>query len=672
MHLLHSNADIAIRFRQIDGEREAFEMLLPSLVEVHGAANAWVWKRQGDCFRLLCQTERSGESDGYRIDLDDAALQHRLTQVASDSLPMSFEVAGTHSNDTHVLTFASLEKRGNSFVIGLAFPFHQVTPARIGAIHDLLTKLGESSGDQSEVLNTVRLDTPEPHHRIGEEATAPSRQVSLSDYVHGLHQSLDPVATARNVATETRRFLDCDRVSVLLTKRNHFRMSAISGQADVNRRSNVVVALENLAEVVLRTRSMFHYPGDGQPLAPQIESALEEYLSVCGPKEIVILPVFERATNSNDGERSARASRVVAGIVLESIRDAAIGVGDRQTLALVNLHVADAIRNAAEHRNIFMYPIWKSVGKLVANITQRKRFHTLLALSCMALLVLILLFAKGDVTVRAHGQLVPKVRCSVFAEVDGKVSEVLVRHGQQVSKGETLLTMQSEEIDARLAELTGRLKTQRERMKVLELAGLNNPRVDNVRSSPTPNNLSSLRAETESLEAQERTLMRMRERLVVKSPIDGQVLTWDPQQRLDDRPIKVGELMLEVAESEGPWQIELQIPERRAGRMLEAGKTLSASDNPSPLAVSFVLASDPGKRYEGSLREIAGTTQLSTDRSSVIRAIVDFAGEAPPTEFRQVRSSVIAKINCGRTSLISALLGDLIDFVESEILFRMW
>lgn len=661
-----------MRFRQVDGEREAFEMLLPSLVEVHGAANAWVWKRQRHGFRLVCQTERSGEASGYRIDLDETALQHRLAQVANDLCPMSFEVASADTNDTHVLTFASLEKRGNGFVIGLAFPFHQVTPDRIGAIHDLLIKLGESSGVQSEVLNTSRLNKPQPHDRVGEEAPAPSRQVSLSDYAHGLHQSIDPVATARNVANETRRFLDCDRVSVLLTKRSHFRMSAISGQADVNRRSNVVVALENLAEVVLRTRSSFHYPGDDQPLAPQIESALEEYLSVCGPKEIVILPVFDRVTSSNDGERSAGSSRVVAGIVLESIRDAAFGVGDRQTLALVNLHVADAIRNAAEHRNIFMYPIWKSVGMLVANIAQRNRFHTLLACSCISLLVLTSFLAKGDVTVRAHGQLVPKLRSSVFAEVDGKVSEVLVRHGQQVSEGETLLTMQSEEIDARLAELSGRLKTQRERIKVLELAGLNNPRVDNVRSSPTPNNLSSLRAEAESLEAQKSTLMRMREKLVVKSPIRGQVLTWDPHQRLNDRPIKVGELVLEVAESEGPWQIELQIPERRAGRLLEADRTLAVGDTPSPLAVSFVLASNPGKRYEGSLREIASTTQLSTDRSSVIRAVVEFAGETPATEFRQVRSSVIAKIKCGRTSLVTALLGDLIDFVESEILFRIW
>jgi hypothetical protein len=670
MHLLHSNADVANRFHQLEGEREAFEMLLPALVEVHGAANAWVWKRQQESFRLLCQTDRSGETGGYCLDLDDHELQQRLARVASDPLPMSFEVANADTSNTHVLTFASMEKRGEQFIVGLAFPFHQVTPDRIGAILDLLTKIGDPNGVPSNTANTVGLNKHEPHGPIGgdtsEEATTPSRQVSLSDYVHGLHQSLDPIHTACNVATETRRFIDCDRVSVLLAQRSHFRMAAISGQADVNRRSNVVVALENLAEVVLRTRSPFHYPGDGKPLAPQIETALEQYLSVCGPKEIVILPVFERTTSSSDEERPTNSSRVIAGLVLESIRDVALCVGDRQTLAFVKLHVADAIRNAAEHRNIFMYPIWKSVGKLVARITQRNRLHTLFALSCISLLVLVSFLAKGDVTVRAPGQLVPKVRSSVFAEVDGKVSEVLVSHGKPVSAGETLLTMQSEEMDARLAEVSGRLKTQRERIKVLELSGLRTPRGDNARSNPLTNNLSSLRAETESLEAQERTLIRMREKLVVQSPINGQVLTWDPQQRLDDRPVKVGELLLEVADSEGPWQIELQIPERRAGKLLRA------SDDPSPLTVTFVLASDPGKRYAGTLREIASTTQMSTDRSSVIRALVEFEGDTPPIDFRQVRSSVIAKINCGRTSLVSALLGDLIDFVESEILFRIW
>ena len=57
--------------------------------------------------------------------------------------------------------------------------------------------------------------------------------------------------------------------------------------------------------------------------------------------------------------------------------------------------------------------------------------------------------------------------------------------------------------------------------------------------------------------------------LNVKSPIDGQVITWDLNNRLMHRPVQRGQELLRVADPSGPWQLELQMPENHMGFVVE-------------------------------------------------------------------------------------------------------
>ena len=57
--------------------------------------------------------------------------------------------------------------------------------------------------------------------------------------------------------------------------------------------------------------------------------------------------------------------------------------------------------------------------------------------------------------------------------------------------------------------------------------------------------------------------------LDVKSPINGLVVTWDLQNRLIHRPVQRGQVLLRVANPDGPWQLELHMPENRIGHVVE-------------------------------------------------------------------------------------------------------
>ena len=64
--------------------------------------------------------------------------------------------------------------------------------------------------------------------------------------------------------------------------------------------------------------------------------------------------------------------------------------------------------------------------------------------------------------------------------------------------------------------------------------------------------------------------------LAVKSPMKGEVLTWDLQERLIDRPVSKGQILMRVADPDGPWQLELNMPENHIGPVVEYQQELFA------------------------------------------------------------------------------------------------
>ncbi|MCH5376554.1 MAG: HlyD family secretion protein, partial [Planctomycetes bacterium] len=153
-----------------------------------------------------------------------------------------------------------------------------------------------------------------------------------------------------------------------------------------------------------------------------------------------------------------------------------------------------------------------------------------------------------------------------------------------------------------------------------------------------------------------------RERLTIRSPIRGRLQTWDVQRLLEARPVIQGQVLMTVADVDGPWVVELEIPDHHISHVSAARDATGEA-----LPVTFVLKTAPEARYSGLVESI-GMTTISDDRETpYVKAVVNIDREQVP--LLRSGASVVARIQCGRRSLGYVWLHDLIDAVRTWLFF---
>ena len=174
-----------------------------------------------------------------------------------------------------------------------------------------------------------------------------------------------------------------------------------------------------------------------------------------------------------------------------------------------------------------------------------------------------------------------------------------------------------------------------------------------------------IKALLDSLQKQLAIQDQRRQLLQVTSPVDGDIVTYDLEDRLQDRPVQRGQLLLEVADLDGPWCLELNLPDRRVAHVLRAEEQATR-----PLPVTFIVASQPGNTYRGDVTEIARAMRVDPDIGQNL--LVTVAVPADQVAFRQPGTAVQAKIQCGQRSSGYVWLHGVWEFIQSEILFRFF
>jgi multidrug efflux pump subunit AcrA (membrane-fusion protein) len=185
---------------------------------------------------------------------------------------------------------------------------------------------------------------------------------------------------------------------------------------------------------------------------------------------------------------------------------------------------------------------------------------------------------------------------------------------------------------------------------------------DRRRHSQLTAEAEELEALAASLEEQYQILQEQRARLEVRSPIEGEVLTWDLKKRLEARPVTRGQILTTVADLDGPWRLELRVPDRRIGHVLAAQAEVGER-----LAVSFVLATDPSRRFRGEVRELGTRAEVDESGEAFVLATVDIDRDRVPNLVPG--ATVVSKIQCGRRPIGYVWLHDVIDAVRLWILF---
>lgn len=493
----------------------------------------------------------------------------------------------------------------------------------------------------------------------------------LEQFVQSIHASLDVQPTSFALVNEGRRLIGCDRVSLALSHGRRCRIEAVSGLDSLDRRATQVKQLAALAQAVLQTGEPLWYSGGDEQLPPQIDKPLQQYIDHSHARLIAVLPLVT-SSGSPDESAAARASRPLGAIIVEQMREGQADETLRNRSRLVAQHGALALGRSIDHSSLFLLPLWQALGKATWMFRGRSLSKTLIAVLVLAGAVFALATVPTDFEIAARGKLQPAERSEVFAQIDGVVTNVPVRHGQQVAEGTVLAELANTNLELELATLIGRQTTNQEQIAAHQRALLDNSTATGARLSPAEEShlsaeLVELRQESQNIERELALFHEKQRQLVVSAASAGQVVTWKVEDLLQGRPVIRGQSLMTLANPAGPWELELYVPERRLVHMQAAAELDSEASERPPLDVVFTLTSHPGSQFHGRVVEIEQTAEVRGDDGNtvLVRVSID-RDELPPLHDQ---TTVTAKLYCGRASIGRVWFCDLIETVQSKVLF---
>ncbi|MEM6691467.1 MAG: efflux RND transporter periplasmic adaptor subunit [Planctomycetota bacterium] len=481
-------------------------------------------------------------------------------------------------------------------------------------------------------------------------------------FARATHESLDLKETAYVVANEGRRLIGCDRVSVAMKKGGKCKVSAISGQDTIENRSNIVTALDDLATRVVAAGEPLWHDGSTMDLPPQIEEALENYVDESYGRQVAVLPLRtpeRRLGRDNEtgiaGEidrDNAHRGEVLGALIVEQIESDIPTETFRQRVDLVYEHGTRAIANSQSHSNLFLMPLWRALGRASWIIRARTLPKTLAVVSAILLAILALIFVPLNFDLEAEGTLIPEARREVFAPIDGEVLEVKVDHDDVVKAGDVLVQLRNPDLEVQITDVTGQiLTTQAEIYRVLAQERKGKNQLDEIEMRALEAEEIELETKLNALQEKLRLYKEREADLSVRSPIDGVVVSWDVEKTLRSRPIMTGQVLLEIADLDQPYKLQLDLPEKREGHLDEFIAANALSDG-SELDVEYILATDPDKPLKASLKVSGISNRAEPDDEH--GAIIKMYSAPEQATLRELNpkpgTKVIADIQCGKAS----------------------
>ena len=501
------------------------------------------------------------------------------------------------------------------------------------------------------------------HSRLRSFAEQQSLWQQIERFTQAVHSGLDPKQSAYQIANEGRRIIDCDRVSIALSQGPVCRVLAVSGLDTIERRADQVKKLGELAGRVVRAGQPLWYDGQADDLPPQLEDAIQQYMDVSHGKSLAILPLFDKVSSADGGDESTARSEPLGALIVEQLKDEQLPRSMRRRAEAIAEHSQIALANAIRHHRIPLLPVWQTLGRMIAPFRGRRLARTLPVVAVLAAIIAFFALFPWSFMLGAKGQLVPDQQRDVFAQVDGVLQEVLVDEANRsVQAGQTLARMTNNDLAVQIENLRGQLQQMKQQR--LKFARAQHERMDAVDSLLLAGELKRAEQAEQSLQRELDLKLAEAKQLNVVSPIDGQVVDWKIRQNLLHRPVKKGQALMTLVAPDTTWSIELEIPERRLGYLIEQLNQEEAHPR-----VRFTLASHPGRQYEGRIRSVDLKLDVYSDQGNSALAIVEFDSSQIPETLRRSGTRVHAQIDCGTRSIGFVWFHEFFETVQSTWMY---
>lgn len=487
-----------------------------------------------------------------------------------------------------------------------------------------------------------------------------------------VHDNLEMRDTAFTIANEGRQLIGCDRVSVAIKKGRKCKVEATSGQDTIENRSNIITALNSLATRVTSAGQSLWYDGSVEDLPPQLEEAIEDYVDLSHGRTIAVLPirrpekVVEGDVQSKELVQREDLSKreIIGALIVEQIESQVDSETLRSRCDLVYEHAARALNNSMSHNDLFLMPLWRTLGRATWMFKGSALPKTTAVLTLIAVAIAAMFLIRIDLDLEANGVLQPKMQQQVFAHTDGEVEEVYVDHAQQVVAGQPLLKLKNRELEIQKTELIGQLEETLER-KVSLGALSSDSSGDRIERMKLLGELDELEKRRETIVEQIKLVEEREAQLIRTSPINGVVMDWKLKEKLRARPVRTGQVLVNIADPNGDWELELMMPEKRMKYLDDAIKESSDSSLP----VDFIMSTDPsldhaGKLYVDSIHQRA---QMDPTDGAVVKLRV--VPDSMEGISRRPGAKVIADVTCGKRSAAFVWFHEVIEWVQANVIF---
>jgi hypothetical protein len=503
----------------------------------------------------------------------------------------------------------------------------------------------------------------------------------LEAFARQVHGSLNPIEVSYVIANEGRRLIECDRVSVGVRYGRKTKIDSISGADVVEKRSNLVQLMRKLCDRVLAWGEKLTYSGTkDDSLPPNVIEALDAYLAESNSKLLVAVPLKdERESDSKKPPRSI--------LLMESFDPPASTEQLMARLEVVGRHATSALYNAVEHRRIPLRFLWQPLAKVQEGLGGKTRAIIYSIAAAVVLLTAILVFVPYPLKMDATGHLLPQERQWVYSPVEGTVVRFAqgVDTAKDVSEKQPLIEMHDVQLQLRVVELERAISGARGEIEGLKYQMAQSPNLQPAEKAKITSDIDQKETlaryksrELDALRDRTHAVPNQPGNFQLLAPLSGIVLNGGFRESLTNKTVKPSEPLLRIGNKTGPWEIELKIPQKHIGQILQAFKGKGPD---AELDVDLLLISVPTRTFKGKLArgKLAGEAtpdkeDPSDSEPKVLASVrIDGAGiaadDAIPRELLTSGTEVHAKVRCGNRPMGYSLFYGVWEFFFEKVVF---
>ena len=438
---------------------------------------------------------------------------------------------------------------------------------------------------------------------------------------------------ALQVVNLGRELASADRLTLLALRGDQCHALAVSGQAKVERRSEMVRAIEQVGQTAVASRDTraFRRPAPGEQ-APQ--DALR-YFASSSHEMVVAIPL-------------RHGDAPVGVLVAEyAATDGQPNDADLAGLESLARQVGPAFgqRLSAERLPL------RRTAHLLARLRPRggKRHKVVLAAGAAGIRAAAVL--PLQISIEGRCTVWPTGRAAVVAHEGGRIADVMVTEGQQVEPGQPLVRLESPTLSTSLAIARQEVEKLRAEVQRCQASG-----------DPSAARIAAIRAD--KADGEVAYFEKRIAALTLYAPIAGTVVTPDPQSRLGD-VLQRGERVLDLADL-STWEVVVEVPEKEIFGLEQA---IDDAADQGGTGVEFILAS---QRHQVFHARIPSTSQVSpVARPAAGRNVFLVRAVIPEDELNGVQLRVgyegRARIEGPRKSLLRAATDPFFDYLRMAL-----